>query len=80
VAGPAHKSEMIAEGDVLYMIDGACMFRATFEDVSAMLLGPESSVCYLTLIRGEQRLSATLIRRTIATQPEVTPSPFETEL
>ena len=62
-AGPAAKSDIIEEGDIIYVIDGVCVLRHTSEALVSMLDGPEFSVCDMILLREDKMIHVRLIRK-----------------
>ena len=65
-AGPAIKSGMVQEGDILYEVDGIVVLRSPFSLVSTHLLGPKDSRATVVFLRGDQKVTANFIRQPVS--------------
>ena len=62
VAGPAWRSGIIREGDLLFEVDGSPVMQCTTSRVAAYLLGPKGTHITMVYLRGNEKIIANLTR------------------
>jgi C-terminal processing protease CtpA/Prc len=62
VTGPAWKSGIIREGDLLFEVDGSPVTQCTTSRVTTYLLGPKGTHITMVYLRGKEKIVANLTR------------------
>jgi C-terminal processing protease CtpA/Prc len=62
-AGPASKTKMIIEGDILQDVDGKSVVRRPLSEVSSLMLGPKGTQSDFGFVRKGQRFVVQIARQ-----------------